>query len=156
MKKQNILITGAAGFIGFHLSLALLERNIEVIGIDNLSDYYDVNLKRKRHEILHSCPNFSSCEGWLQNKDIFQTDCDKYNPNIIIHLAAQAGVRYSIFNPETYFDNNLKGFFNILETCRENKIKHLIQLESYLNFLLVNDFAMKKPCLLYTSPSPRD
>ncbi len=124
MKK--IFITGTAGFIGFHLAKHLLELNFEVRGFDAFTDYYDVNLKRKRNEILHSFPNFSSCEGWLQNKDIFQTDCDKYNPNIIIHLAAQAGVRYSLHDPRSYLDSNILGTFNVLESAHRLNVDHLI------------------------------
>ncbi len=123
---MNILITGVAGFIGYHIAKKILKNNNKVIGIDNINDYYDVNLKKNRIKELKKNKKF-----FFYKVDIIQykklNSIIKNNQiKIIIHLAAQAGVRYSIKNPQTYFKSNLEGFFNILETSRYNKIKHLI------------------------------
>ncbi|MDC2978535.1 NAD-dependent epimerase/dehydratase family protein [Pelagibacteraceae bacterium] len=123
---MNILITGVAGFIGYHVAKKILKNNNKVIGIDNINNYYDVNLKKNRIKELKKNKKF-----FFYKVDIIQykklNSIIKNNQiKIIIHLAAQAGVRYSIKNPQTYFKSNLEGFFNILETSRYNKIKHLI------------------------------
>ncbi len=123
---MNILITGSAGFIGYHLTKKILNKKIKVIGLDNINSYYDTNLKKNRIRELKKNKNFffynlDICEFRKLNNLIL-----KKNIKIIIHLAAQAGVRYSIKNPRTYFDSNLQGFFNILEVSRLNNIKHLI------------------------------
>ena len=124
---MKILITGCAGFIGFHLVKEILnQKNITVIGIDNINDYYDVDLKKNRLKILIKNKRFNfhkldicSFEKLLQ---LFK----KYRFDYVVNLAAQAGVRYSIYNPDIYFNSNIKGFYNILEVSRINKIKHLI------------------------------
>lgn len=129
-KENTSLITGAAGFIGFHLSQRLLEQGFSVIGFDNLNDYYDVNLKLSRLEILKNFDNFIFIEAHLANKDEVENIFNTYHPNIVINLAAQAGVRYSIENPEAYIQSNIVGFFNILEACRHNKVDHLVYASS--------------------------
>ncbi len=122
---MNILVTGCCGFIGFHLCLKLLNNRDKVYGIDNLNNYYDLKLKKNRLKILKNKKiQFRQID--IINKAKLNKFIKKNKIKIIYHLAAQAGVRYSIFNPRTYFDNNLRGFFNILETSKENKIKHLI------------------------------
>ena len=123
---MKILVTGCAGFIGFHLSNYLLKNNYDIIGIDNLNKYYDVNLKKNRLKLLKNYKNFQFIKFDLINKSKLDTIIKKYNIKYIIHLAAQAGVRYSLKNPKTYFKNNLEVFFNIIESSREKKIKHLI------------------------------
>ena len=123
---MKILVTGCAGFIGFHLSSCLLKKKINVIGIDNINDYYDINLKKNRLKILETYKNFSFNKFDLINKKKLDLIVKKNRIKIIIHLAAQAGVRYSIKNPNSYFKNNLGVFFNILEVSRLYKINHLI------------------------------
>ena len=124
MKK--ILITGAAGFIGFHLSKKLLTKKYKVLGIDNLNSYYSVKLKKDRLYILKKYRNFLFMRVNLEDKKNIFKIYKKFKPKIVINLAAQAGVRYSLENPEAYARTNLMGFFNILDACRENKISHLI------------------------------
>lgn len=127
---MTILVTGAAGFIGFHVSLALLDEGRQVIGIDNLNDYYDVNLKKNRLTELQKSPQFS-----FQKIDI--TDSTAVNElfmnhkiSQVIHLAGQPGVRYSLQHPEKYIQANLLGFFHILEACRQHKVEHFIYASS--------------------------
>ena len=121
-----ILITGAAGFIGFHLAERLLAQRYNIIGLDNLNDYYDVSLKQKRLELLNSHGGFTFIKGELADRDIVKNAFDKYRPQIVINLAAQAGVRYSIVNPGAYIESNIVGFYNILEACRHFPVKHLV------------------------------
>lgn len=128
MKK--ILVTGAAGFIGFHLSKLLLDKGFNVIGIDNLNDYYDPGLKADRLEILKRDNNFVFHKVDLKEKISVDEIFLLYNPEYVINLAAQAGVRYSITNPYAYVDSNLMGFMNILEACRNNPVKHLLYASS--------------------------
>ncbi|MDA9742498.1 NAD-dependent epimerase/dehydratase family protein [Pelagibacteraceae bacterium] len=123
---MSILVTGAAGFIGFHLIKKILNKNKKVFGIDNINNYYDTNLKKDRINNLKKNKNFYFYKVDLSNYKKLNDIIKKNKINIIIHLAAQAGVRYSIKNPRTYFKSNLEGFFNILEISRDNKIKHLI------------------------------
>jgi len=124
MKK--VLITGTAGFIGFHLAGLLLSQRYSVRGIDGFTDYYDVRLKRHRHEILSRHPSFSSAEGLLEDEGFLSSEADDFRPDIIVHLAAQAGVRYSLENPKAYIDSNILGTFQVLETARWLKVKHLL------------------------------
>ncbi len=128
--SKTYLITGAAGFIGFYLSKKLLEKGCRVIGIDNINDYYDVNLKYTRLEKLKPFNNFTFIKGDISDKGMIMNTFEEYKPNIVINLAAQAGVRYSIENPDVYIGSNVVGFFNILEACRYNKVDHLVYASS--------------------------
>lgn len=127
---MNFLVTGSAGFIGFHVSKLLLAQGNIVIGIDNLNEYYDVNLKNTRLNILKEYLNFSFIKVNLANTNLINKIFKKYNFQRVIHLGAQAGVRYSIDNPYAYIDSNLLGFFNILEGCKNHKIEHLVYASS--------------------------
>ncbi len=127
---KKILVTGAAGFIGFHLSKRILDEGGEVIGFDNLNDYYEVSLKESRLEILSKYDKFTFIKGNLADRDAVWNIFDTYCPDIIVNLAAQAGVRYSIDNPDSYIESNIIGFYNILEACRHHKIEHLIYASS--------------------------
>ena len=129
-KLAKILITGAAGFIGFHLCRKLLERGFFIAGFDNINDYYDVNLKLKRLEILNNYKNFSFVKGELSDNEKIIKLFKDFQPEIVINLAAQAGVRYSINNPRSYIDSNIVGFFNILEACRNYPVNHLLYASS--------------------------
>jgi UDP-glucuronate 4-epimerase len=126
MELKNILVTGAAGFIGFHLSQKLLARSINVVGIDNLNDYYDPELKRARLAILKSSPLFKHVDLDIADRqgmvDLFAAD----QFDAVVNLAAQAGVRYSLENPHSYVDTNLVGFVNVLEGCRHSGVRHLV------------------------------
>jgi UDP-glucuronate 4-epimerase len=122
----NILVTGAAGFIGFHVCQKLLDSGYQVIGVDNLSDYYDVNLKLDRLTLIRNNPKFKFIKLDIADREKTAYLFNTYKPEKIVHLAAQAGVRYSVQNPYAYLDSNLVGFLNILEGCRHNEIKHLV------------------------------
>lgn len=124
--EKRILITGAAGFIGYHLSSVLLKNHCTVIGFDNLNDYYDVGLKMSRLDLLKENKNFTFIKGDLSEFAAVENIFEKYRPDIVVNLAAQAGVRYSIDNPRAYMESNVNGFFNILEACRNYKVEHLI------------------------------
>lgn len=125
-KNYTYLVTGGAGFIGFHLSKRLLELGAKVIGIDNMNDYYEVTLKEDRLAILKPYGNYSFIKCDIADKEALFTIFKEEQPDIIINLAAQAGVRYSIDNPDVYIQANVIGFFNILEACRNYPVKHLI------------------------------
>ena len=127
---ENILVTGAAGFIGFHLSKRLLDEGKKVIGFDNMNPYYDVRLKKSRLNILKEYDNFIFIKGDLADKEAVKRIFEQYRPEIVVNLAAQAGVRYSIENPDAYIESNIIGFFNIMEACRYHKPKHLIYASS--------------------------
>lgn len=127
---MKILITGAAGFIGYHLTNLLLKDNYQVIGLDNLNDYYDPELKKARLEILQQHDNFTFYKVDLKDKPEIDNIFKTYQPTHVINLAAQAGVRYSIENPYAYVDSNLTGFMNILEACRNHPVKHLLYASS--------------------------
>lgn len=116
---KRIFVTGTAGFIGFHLASLLLEEGFEVHGYDGLTDYYDVSLKRKRHDILRANPRFGATEAMLEDNDALWAAANAFQPDIIIHLAAQAGVRYSLENPRAYIDSNIVGTFNVMEAARQ-------------------------------------
>ena len=120
------LITGGAGFIGFYLSKRLLEKGARVIGFDNLNDYYEVALKEARLEILKQFSGYTFVKGDLADKEAVSSVFQKYTPDIAVNLGAQAGVRYSIDNPDAYISSNLIGFYNILEGCRHFGIEHLV------------------------------
>jgi UDP-glucuronate 4-epimerase len=123
---KNILVTGSSGFIGFHVSQRLLKAGYPVIGIDNINDYYDVNLKKARLALLEKSPDFRFIKMDIAERQQMSALFEKEEPDIVVHLAAQAGVRYSLINPYAYLDSNLAGFLNILEGCRHNKSKHLV------------------------------
>jgi len=123
---RKVLITGTAGFIGFHLAKLLLAEGFRVHGYDGMTDYYDVTLKQRRHQMLLQDPNFSMTEGMLEDQVKFDALADDFQPEVIIHLAAQAGVRYSLENPRAYLDSNVIGTFNVMEAARRLKVKHLM------------------------------
>jgi len=123
---KNVLVTGAAGFIGFHLCQQLLQGDVQITGIDNLNPYYDVGLKKDRLNSILSAPNFKFVQMEMADRSAMQ---DLFNDNsfdVVVNLAAQAGVRYSIENPHAYVDSNIVGFVNILEGCRHSGVKHLV------------------------------
>ena len=123
---MKVLVTGAAGFIGFHTSKALLDRGDQVVGLDNMSPYYDVNLKKARLEQLRKRNNFTFVQADLADRTAIEELFAGEKPDRVINLAAQAGVRYSLENPHSYVDSNLLGFLNILEGCRHNDVEHLV------------------------------
>jgi nucleoside-diphosphate-sugar epimerase len=123
---RRILVTGSAGFIGFHLSQLLLEEGLRVVGYDGMTDYYDVRIKQRRHQMLLQHPQFSCTEGMLEDFDRLHALALSEKPDVIVHLAAQAGVRYSLENPRAYIDANLIGTFNVMECARELGVDHLL------------------------------
>ena len=123
---RKILITGTAGFIGFHLARLLLAEGFRVHGYDGMSDYYDVRLKQRRHQILLQNPQFTATEALLEDHATLDRIADDFQPEVIVHLAAQAGVRYSLENPRAYLDSNVIGSFNVLEVARRLKVQHLL------------------------------
>ena len=127
---MTYLITGAAGFIGFHLSMRLIEQGKSVVGIDNLNEYYDVNLKKTRLRKLEENPEFSFFELDLVDRKVIEKLFSENKFHYVVNLAAQAGVRYSLTNPHAYVDSNIVGFLNILEGCRHNDVKHLVYASS--------------------------
>lgn len=129
-QSKTYLITGAAGFIGYHLAKRLLEKGARVIGLDNLNDYYDVKLKKDRLAGLEPFEAFTFIKGDISDKSLVMEVFSSHNPEIVINLAAQAGVRYSIDHPDVYIQSNLVGFFNILEACRFHPVEHLVYASS--------------------------
>lgn len=129
-KYKTYLITGAAGFIGYYLSEKLLTQGCKVIGVDNINDYYDVNLKHERLTGLEAFEDFTFIKGDLADKELVTSLFKEYKPNIVVNLAAQAGVRYSIENPDVYIQSNVVGFHNILEACRHYPVDHLLYASS--------------------------
>ena len=123
---RTVLITGTAGFIGFHLATLLLKEGFRVVGYDGMTDYYDVRLKERRHQMLLQNQAFSCKIGLLEDYETLKTLCDTEKPDIIVHLAAQAGVRYSLENPRAYIESNIVGTFNVMECARELKVDHLL------------------------------
>lgn len=123
---QRVLITGTAGFIGFHLAKLLLAEGFAVHGYDGMTDYYDVQLKQRRHGMLLQNAGFSATEGMLEDQQRLDSVADAFAPDVIVHLAAQAGVRYSLENPRAYLDSNVIGTFNVMEVARRLKVKHLL------------------------------
>ncbi|MBY5023050.1 NAD-dependent epimerase/dehydratase family protein [Streptococcus suis] len=137
LTKKTVLITGSAGFIGSNLVLELLRSDevYHIIGLDNMNDYYDVSLKQYRLEqieqqLIHSKSKWTFIEGDLADKDLVNSIFEDYRPNIVVNLAAQAGVRYSITNPDVYIESNIIGFQNILEACRHYPVEHLVYASS--------------------------
>ena len=129
-KKDKILVTGCAGFIGMHLCEKLFELGYFVIGIDNLNNYYDVNLKLKRLSLLKKKSSFTFIRTDISNKEALEGVFKKHKPQKVVNLAAQAGVRYSLVNPNAYMESNILGFMNILECCRHNNVEGLIYASS--------------------------
>jgi UDP-glucuronate 4-epimerase len=123
---KRIFVTGSAGFIGFHLCKLLLAEGFAVHGYDGMTDYYDVRLKQARHQILLQDPHFAMTEGMLEEQALFDRTIDAFAPDVIVHLAAQAGVRYSLENPRAYLDSNVIGTFNVMEAARRLKVQHLL------------------------------
>jgi UDP-glucuronate 4-epimerase len=123
---MKIFITGSSGFIGFHLSKKLLDNGYNIHGFDSMNNYYDVKLKKARYKILNKYKNFSFTKGKLENQKILSSSILRYKPKIIIHLAAQAGVRYSIDKPRVYLDSNITGTYNIIELAKKVNVKHLL------------------------------
>ena len=144
IEGKTVLVTGAAGFIGSNLVKRLFQdvQNIKVIGIDSITDYYDVNIKYERlKEIEALNRDWTFVHASIAGKDAVEKIFTENDIAVVVNLAAQAGVRYSIANPDAYIQSNLIGFYNILEACRHHEVEHLVYASS---------------CLLYTSPSPRD
>lgn len=127
--NKTYLVTGSAGFIGFHLCKQLLQSGCKVIGLDNLNDYYEVSLKEERLRIL-ACDNFLFIRADISDKQALEALFEDHRIDYVINLAAQAGVRYSIDNPYAYLQSNLVGFLNILEACRHHKVEHLVYASS--------------------------
>jgi len=127
---MKIMVTGTAGFIGNQLALKLLERGDEVIGIDNLNDYYDVNLKLARLDRIKDHKNFTDVRANIADREVIEQLFAEHQPQRVVNLAAQAGVRYSIENPHAYIESNMLGFLNILEGCRHNNVEHLVYASS--------------------------
>lgn len=146
---NTFLITGSNGFIGFHLikALSISYQNSVIIGVDNMNDYYDVNLKNYRLSYLENIPNFLFIKGDITDKIFIKNIFNTYKPNIVIHLAAQAGVRYSLINPYSYINNNINGFYNVIENCKNYNIEHLIYASSSSVYGNYNDTS--KPESLY-------
>lgn len=122
----RVFITGTAGFIGFHLAKLLLAEGFIVHGYDGMTDYYDVALKQRRHQMLLQSPGFSATEGLLEDQALLDQTADAFAPDVIVHLAAQAGVRYSLENPRAYLDANVIGTFNVMEAARRLNVQHLL------------------------------
>ncbi|WP_108814380.1 NAD-dependent epimerase/dehydratase family protein [Loktanella sp. Alg231-35] len=123
---RTVFITGTAGFIGFHLTQVLLDEGFRVVGYDAMTDYYDVQLKRRRHQILLQNPHFSCTEGYLEDMATLRRTVDAAKPDVIVHLAGQAGVRYSLENPRSYIEANVIGTFNVTECARTHEVDHLL------------------------------
>ena len=124
--KTKIFITGSSGFIGFHVSKQYLDKGFKVCGFDSMNNYYDVGLKKSRLKILKNYKNFSFIKGNLENQKILNKSIIRFKPSIIIHLAAQAGVRYSIKSPKVYLNSNIIGTYNLIEVAKKLKVKHLM------------------------------
>ena len=125
-QMRTVLITGTAGFIGFHLAQLMLDEGFRVVGYDGMTDYYDVDLKRRRHQILLQNQNFTCTEGMLEDNELLSQVCADAEPDIIVHLAGQAGVRYSLENPRSYMEANVMGTFNLIECARRHEVEHLL------------------------------
>ena len=146
---MTILITGAAGFIGFHITKRLLREGFEVVGMDNLSPYYDLRLKKARLKELEDFSKKQSVKFFffkddLENKNFLTELFRKYKFNKVVNLAAQAGVRYSIENPSSYINSNIVGFANLLEVCRRNDIENLIYASSSSDYGGIKGFLFQK------------
>jgi UDP-glucuronate 4-epimerase len=127
---KRVLVTGTAGFIGFHLAKLLLDEGFRVHGFDGMTEYYDVTLKQRRHAMLLQHPNFSATEAMLEDAEAFDAMADEFAPQVVIHLAGQAGVRYSLEKPRSYLETNVMGTFNVMEAARRLKVDHLLMASS--------------------------
>ncbi|MEP4037973.1 NAD-dependent epimerase/dehydratase family protein [Pseudophaeobacter sp.] len=127
---KRVLVTGSAGFIGFHLAKLLLDEGFRVHGFDGMTEYYDVALKQRRHAMLLQHPNFTATEAMLEDTQAFDAMADAFAPEVIIHFAGQAGVRYSLENPRSYLETNVMGTFNVMEAAKRLKVEHLLMASS--------------------------
>jgi UDP-glucuronate 4-epimerase len=123
---RKVLVTGSAGFIGYHLCRLLIDEGFDVVGFDAMTDYYDVNLKRRRHAMLLQSARFRCVEARLEDQDALHALFDRERPDVVVHLAAQAGVRYSLENPRSYLESNLVGTFDVMECAHEFGVAHLL------------------------------
>ncbi len=132
LENKNIFITGTSGFIGYYLAKRVLTEveGVKVIGLDNMNDYYDVRLKEARLKDLEQYSNYTFIKGDLADRELINKIFEEYKPSVVVNLAAQAGVRYSITNPDAYINSNIIGFYNILEACRYNPVEHLVYASS--------------------------
>ena len=132
LKGKTVLVTGAAGFIGSNLVMRLLNdvTDVKVVGIDNMNDYYDVHIKEERLRMLQKFDGFTMVYGSIADKAVLDKLFEEHKPQVVVNLAAQAGVRYSITNPDAYIQSNLIGFYNILEACRHHEVEHLVYASS--------------------------
>ncbi len=132
LKNITVLVTGSSGFIGSNLCIRILNdyKDVRLIGLDNMNDYYDVRLKEYRLDKLKKYDNFIFIKGNLADKELINNIFSEYKPSVVVNLAAQAGVRYSITNPDAYIESNIIGFYNILEACRNNPVEHLVYASS--------------------------
>lgn len=132
LKGKTVLVTGAAGFIGSNLVMRLLNdvTDVKVVGIDNMNDYYDVHIKEERLRMLQKFDDFTMVYGSIADKAVLDKLFEEHKPQVVVNLAAQAGVRYSITNPDAYIQSNLIGFYNILEACRHHEVEHLVYASS--------------------------
>lgn len=132
LNNKTVLVTGSSGFIGSNLCKRLLKEfeNIKVVGLDSMNDYYDIKIKEYRLDKLSKYDNYTFIKGNLADKELINKIFEDYKPSVVVNLAAQAGVRYSIENPDAYIEANLIGFYNILEACRHNSVEHLVYASS--------------------------
>ena len=146
LSNKTIIVTGAAGFIGANLVKRLLSNvpSVNIIGIDSVNDYYDVKLKEYRLDELCRNNRFTFIKGNIADKELIEAVFESYRPDVVVNLAAQAGVRYSITNPDTYIESNISGFFNILEACRNHPVEHF-----GIRFKLVSLWFQQKGSLLH-------
>ena len=144
IKKKNYLITGSAGFIGFHLSKRLLSDNSIVVGIDNINDYYDQNLKKDRNKILKKHQNYKFKKIDIRNYKKLESVFKKYKFDCVINLAAQAGVRYSLINPKSYIDNNIVGFFNVIDLSKKYNVKKILYASTSSIYGIQKKFPIKE------------
>ena len=126
MAGERVFITGTAGFIGYHLARVLVDEGFQVHGFDGMTDYYDVTLKQRRHGLLLQGPGFSATEAMLEDRAALDRAVDDFGPDVIVHLAGQAGVRYSLEAPASYVDSNVVGTFNVMEAARRQGVRHLL------------------------------